>query len=142
MERLANPDLQYGRIVDVRFPSLKFGNTRRFCYLQFASSSAAHQATELDDTDAGNGYKLVAKISDPSQKKSRSGAMQEGREIYVKNVDWKLNEKDIRAAFSKYGTIDNVSLPRNTNGNSKGFCHLTFSTKVCIPISLVDGTLC
>ena len=35
--RLANAYIQFGKILDVRWPSKKFKTTRRFCYLQFIS---------------------------------------------------------------------------------------------------------
>ncbi|KAJ5574061.1 uncharacterized protein N7459_008488 [Penicillium hispanicum] len=120
---------KYGHIIDVRWPSLKYKTARRFCYVQFASSSAAHQAVELDGTMTENDHKLIVKISDPSQKKSRSDAMTEGREIFCKNVDWKLSEDDFQRVFSKFGTIENINLPRNVDGRRKGFCFVTFSSK-------------
>ncbi|KAJ5155972.1 hypothetical protein N7492_008775 [Penicillium capsulatum] len=120
---------KYGHIVDVRLPSLKFDQKRRFCYVQFASSTAAHQATELDGTETEGGYKLVAKISDPSRKQERSGPLREGREIYLSNIDWSLSEDDIRSAFAKFGTVDNINLPRDVQGKSRGFGFLTFSSK-------------
>lgn len=122
---------KFGRVVDVRFPSLKFHQHRRFCYVQFASSTAAHQATELDGAETEEGYQLVAKVSDPSQKQERGGPLREGRELFITNVDWKLKEDDIRAVFAKFGNIDNLNLPRNVDGSSRGFCFLTFSSQVC-----------
>jgi RNA recognition motif-containing protein len=120
---------KYGEVLEVRFPSLKYQTSRRFCYVQFATSSAAHQATELDGTSTENGHKLIAKISDPSKKQNRSGPMQEGREIFCKNVDFKLGEKDVREAFTKFGTIEKFHMPVNVDGSRRGFCFLTFSTK-------------
>lgn len=120
----------------MRFPSLKYQTSRRFCYVQFASSSAAHQATEVDGTSPEKGYKLVAKISDPAKKQNRGGPMREGREIFCKNVDFKLSEKDVREAFSKFGTIENLHMPLNVDGSRRGFCFVTFSSKVCVLLGL------
>ncbi|KAJ5115131.1 hypothetical protein NUU61_000890 [Penicillium alfredii] len=121
--------IQYGDIVDIRLPSLKYQTSRRFCYVQFATSTAAHQATELDGTETENGFKLVAKISDPSHKKTRSNPMQEGREIYLKNVDWSAKEKDLKSAFAQFGSIEAVHIPRKVDGSSKGFAFVAFSSK-------------
>ncbi|KAJ5692946.1 hypothetical protein N7462_002369 [Penicillium macrosclerotiorum] len=120
---------QYGDVLEVRFPSLKYQTSRRFCYVQFATPSAARQATALDGTENEKGHRLVVKISDPSQKKNRTGAFQEGREIFCKNLDWKMKEVDIRAVFSKFGTIEKMHIPTNTDGAHRGFFFVTFSSK-------------
>ncbi|KAJ5916694.1 hypothetical protein N7504_000709 [Penicillium tannophilum] len=119
---------KYGRIVEVRWPSLKFQTSRRFCYIQFASSGAAHDATEMDGTPIEKGN-LIAKISDPAQKQKRGGAVEEGREIYCANLSFKLKEEDIRKVFSKYGTIENITLPYSVDCGYKGYCFVVFSTK-------------
>ncbi|KAJ5924458.1 hypothetical protein N7466_008645 [Penicillium verhagenii] len=119
---------KYGRIVEVRWPSLKYQTSRRFCYIQFASSSAAHEATELDGSPIGK-LNLVAKISDPAQKQKRGGALEEGREIFCTNLSFRLDEEDLRKAFSKYGTIENITLPCKVDGGFKGYGFVVFSTK-------------
>ncbi|KAJ5235236.1 uncharacterized protein N7469_004404 [Penicillium citrinum] len=120
---------KYGDIVDVRFPSLKFQTSRRFCYIQFASPSAALRATELDNTVLEKDYKLVAKISDPTKRQSRTGPMEEGREIYCKNLDFKQSKKDIEELFLRFGKVEDVFLPRGADGRPKGYCFVVFSTK-------------
>lgn len=121
----------------MRFPSLKYGTGRRFCYVQFASSSAAHQATALDGTATENGHKLVVKISNPAKKEGRGGALQEGREIFCKNLDYNVKDKKIMDVFSKFGTIENLHIPLNVDGRNKGFCFVTFSSKVCLKDSFL-----
>lgn len=115
----------------MRFPSLKYRTDRRFCYVQFASSSTAHQAIELDGTSTESGHKLVVKISNPAKKEARGGAMQEGREVFCKNLDFKVKEKEIRDAFSKFGTVENLAIPANVDGRRRGYFFVTFSSKVC-----------
>lgn len=84
------------------------------------------------------GGKLVlnAKISDPSAKKGRQGAMHEGRELHVGNVDWSASEHDVKALFSPYGTIESVRIPRNMSGKSKGTAFIVFGSQVS-PITVV-----
>ncbi|KAI9789094.1 MAG: Splicing factor [Peltula sp. TS41687] len=118
-----------GEIVDVRFPSLKFNTHRRFCYVQFRSSEQAEQATRLDGKEVGEKLKLVAKISDPGQKRSRTGALHEGRELHISNLDWNATEDEVGEIFSKYGTVERVRLPKNLSGNSKGFGFVVFSSR-------------
>ena len=120
---------KYGDIVDIRFPSLKFNTHRRFCYVQFKTSGQAKAATELDGTVLDGNFSLVAKISDPGKKQRRHGALEEGREVYVCNVDWKASEAEIKELFSKHGKVEQARIPRNVAGKSKGVAFVVFSTK-------------
>ncbi|KAK1147318.1 Splicing factor [Aspergillus melleus] len=120
---------EFGEIIDIRFPSLKYNTHRRFCYVQFRESDQAYRATRLDGTTVGKNLQLVAKISDPSRKQDRSGPMYEGREVHVSNVDWKASEGDLKELFSKYGTVELVRIPRKVDGGSKGFGYVIFSSQ-------------
>lgn len=113
----------------MRFPSLKYNTHRRFCYVQFKTASQASSATGIDGFEV-DGHKLVVKISDPSRKKDRSGAIYEGREVYVSNVDWNATEEDVREVFAKYGTVEKVRIPRSVAGKSKGVAFVVFSSMV------------
>ncbi|KAK2847639.1 hypothetical protein FQN49_005692 [Arthroderma sp. PD_2] len=119
----------YGEIAEVRFPSLKFNTHRRFCYLQFTSSSSAYAATELNDKDMGDDLKLVVKISDPTQRQARSGAFEEGREIYVCNIPYKTTEGDLVELFTAYGNVESARIPTKVNGGIRGFAFVAFTTK-------------
>ena len=121
---------KYGEIMEVRFPSLKYNTHRRFCYVQFQSNAQAQAATALDGHDVGNGLKLVARLSNPAIKQGRSGALEEGRELYVRNIHWSASEEDVEQLFSKYGSIEAVRIPRNAEGKSKGFGFVVFSSQV------------
>jgi squamous cell carcinoma antigen recognized by T-cells 3 len=83
----------------------------------------------LDGRQLWDGKRLVAKISDPEHKKDRSGALYEGREVYVSNVDWSASEDEVRELFQKHGTVEKVRIPRNLAGKSKGIAFVVFSTK-------------
>ncbi|KAI9805669.1 MAG: Splicing factor [Piccolia ochrophora] len=118
-----------GDVVDIRFPSLKYNTHRRFCYVQFKSSSQAEEATKLEGKNFGGRLKLVAKISDPGHKHNRSGAMYEGREVYVSNVDWTATEDELDQMFSKYGKVEKIRVPTNVAGKSKGIAFVVFTSK-------------
>ncbi|KAL8940905.1 MAG: hypothetical protein Q9216_002535 [Gyalolechia sp. 2 TL-2023] len=119
----------YGEIIDVRFPSLQGNTHRRFCYVQFKTADQATSATELDGQTFGSKLKLVARISDPSRRQNRVGALDEGREIHVRNLDWAVTETELEALFSKYGDVEQTRIPRDFSGKSKGFAFVVLSTK-------------
>lgn len=97
--------------------------------MQFATAEAAQSATSLDG-ETVEGLPLLAKLSDPSHKQARSGAMAEGREVYVANLDWAATEDEVKELFSQHGTVEKARLPRKFDGKSKGMAFVVFSTKV------------
>lgn len=119
----------FGEIIDVRFPSLQFNTHRRFCYVQFKTPEQAKLATELDGQLVGSTLKLVAKISDPSHRQDRTGALHEGREIHIRNLDWEIKERELKSVFSAYGTVQQARIPRDAAGKSKGSGFVVFSTQ-------------
>lgn len=126
-----SPTLQFGTIVNIRFPSLKFNTHRRFCYIQFLTAAEAKAATRLDGVALGKGFHLQAKISDPSARQPRSGAQQDGREIFIGNLSWTSSEADLRALFESNGhtAIESVRIPRNIEGKSKGSAFIIFAKR-------------
>lgn len=118
-----------GEILSIRRPSLKVNALRRFCFLSFRDQAAAAKAVEKDGKLLEGKYRLLSKLSDPEHKKDREGAVAEGREVHVSNLDNALTESDIRDIFSKYGKVMRVNIPKNMSGKPKGFCFLDFETK-------------
>jgi len=120
---------QFGDVVDVRFPSLKYNTHRRFCYVQFITSAAAQAATSMHGKALSGGLTLQALLSDPAAKKNREGAKREGREVYAGNMHYKATNADIESLFSPYGTVESVRVPRNMEGKAKGATFVIFATK-------------
>ena len=101
--------------------------------MQFRSPDQARAATALDDSLVDGELKLVAKLSDPHRKDKRKGAIYEGREVYVSNVDWAASEDDVKEVFEKYGPVEKVRVPRGKEGKSKGMAFVVFEAKVSLP---------
>jgi RNA recognition motif-containing protein len=113
-----------GQVISVRLPSLKFNVQRRFCYIEFADSASAAAAVEKFDGEVINGFKLNVKISDPSSKQNRSGAAEEGREVYVSKLDfYKVTAAKVKELFGKYGIVQNVHLPLSESNKMQGKKH-------------------
>lgn len=115
--------------MEVRFPSLKYDTHRRFCYIQFSSSDEADAATAEDGRKVDEKHILIAKISDPARKKERTGALYDGREIFMSNLEWSATESDLRRLFGDYGAIEKVRIPVKVNGQSKGIAFVEFAKK-------------
>lgn len=101
--------------------------------MQFQTPEQAYNATRLDGTSltaGGKDYKLVAKISDPPNKSGRTGALAEGREVYVQNISWYAKEDELKELFTSSGEIESVRIPTNLAGKSKGHGFVVFKDKV------------
>ncbi|KAI5462732.1 hypothetical protein BGZ63DRAFT_413933 [Mariannaea sp. PMI_226] len=118
-----------GEVLSIRWPSLQKNTHRRFCYISFRDREASAKAVRKDGTLLEDRYKLLAKYSDPTHKKTREGALAEGREVYIGNLDRAVSESELKDTFSKYGTVTRVNMPQTLSGKSKGFAFIDFSTK-------------
>lgn len=56
--------------------------------------------------------------------------MQEGRELYLANVDWRATKAEVQEAFSRFGEIEKVRIPTKVGGGSRGIAFVVFTTKV------------
>ncbi|CAM9023751.1 unnamed protein product [Wickerhamomyces anomalus] len=76
----------------------------------------------------------LVKISDPESKTSRTGAVEEKREVYVRKLDFfKVTSEKVKQLFQKYGTVERVNLPLSKINEQQGKKHdgygfVTFST--------------
>ncbi|KAH6952269.1 hypothetical protein BKA56DRAFT_605587 [Ilyonectria sp. MPI-CAGE-AT-0026] len=118
-----------GEILSIRWPNLQANTRRRFCYISFRDQEASAKAVQKEGTVLDGQYKLLAKYSDPSHKKSRNGALAAGREIHINNLDRTVSESDLRQVFSQYGKITRVNVPRTLGGKNRGFAFIDFATK-------------
>jgi RNA recognition motif-containing protein len=118
-----------GDILSIRWPSLRVNTHRRFCYISFCNKEASAKAVAKEGTLLEGKYKLLAKYSDPGRKKNREGAVAEGREVHISNLDRTASESDLRDVFSKYGKVTRVNIPQNMAGKNRGFAFIDFETK-------------
>ena len=119
-----------GDIFNVRFPNLAKNSRRVFCYVTFRTPEGAAAATEMDGRSLGGQHKLVARYSDPSNKKVREGAIAEGREVHITGIDTSLTYNDLKEVFSKYGKVERATLLTNkVTGQSQGAGFVAFENK-------------
>lgn len=118
-----------GEILSIRWPSLRVNTRRRFCYISFRDKEASAKAVAKEGTLLEEKFRLLAKYSDPGRRKNREGAVAEGREVHVTNLDRSASEADLRAVFGKYGNVTRVNIPQNLAGKSRGFAFLDYETK-------------
>ncbi|GAA5869364.1 hypothetical protein JCM8547_008653 [Rhodosporidiobolus lusitaniae] len=118
---------KYGTIFDTRWPSKRFKNTRRFCYVQFANPAHAQAALELNGTEFEPGHALSVLISDPSRKKTRSDTNANDRELYISGLSRSVTEDELKKLFEPFGTVKGVRVPQiEDKGGAKGFAFVEF----------------
>ncbi|KAH9035591.1 hypothetical protein EDB84DRAFT_1485100 [Lactarius hengduanensis] len=117
---------QYGHIFDVRWPSKKFKNTRRFCYVQYTSPTAARLALELHGRELEPGHNLNVYISNPERRKERTDADADAREVYVAGLSKFVTKDDLARLFRTYGPVKEVRMALTTENHSKGFAFIEF----------------
>ncbi|KAG7710577.1 hypothetical protein KL950_001490 [Ogataea haglerorum] len=142
---------QYGEVLAVRLPSLKSNVQRRFCYVEYSSEHDAASAMKVLDGHTIQGktgdYKLTVKISNPDARQDRKGALEEGRQVYVSDLDfYKVDEDKLSEEFSKYGDVELIRIPVKRDGMSKklnnGFAFVSFKSSSDAVKSLeLDGKL-
>ncbi|BGP20599.1 hypothetical protein JCM10213_007133 [Rhodosporidiobolus nylandii] len=117
---------EYGTIFDTRWPSKRFKNTRRFCYVQFANPAHAQAALALHGTELEPSHPLSVLISDPSRKKSRTDTNANDRELYIAGLARSTKEADLRKLFEPFGAVKGVRVPTDDNGGCKGFAFVEY----------------
>ncbi|EIW80918.1 hypothetical protein CONPUDRAFT_103939 [Coniophora puteana RWD-64-598 SS2] len=128
--------LQYGTIFDVRWPSKKYKSTRRFCYVQYTAPAAAENALVLHNFEVEPSRKLSVLISNPERKKERTDADANEKEVYVAGLSKYTTKEDLKGVFKTYGTVNDVRLVTDKNGQSKGFAFVEFESETSAQAAL------
>lgn len=122
-------------ILSLRLPSLAFNSKRRFVYIDFTSPTAALRAVSILNDTLVQGFKIVAKISNPAERARRSDeAVMEGRELIVKNLDLStVTEESLADLFTKFGELERITIPSGKFSVSEtkpneGYAFVSFKT--------------
>ncbi|KAL0254058.1 hypothetical protein I308_101437 [Cryptococcus tetragattii IND107] len=129
--RIRNLFKQYGRILETRWPSRKYADSRRFCYITMESPAAAQEALVLHGykiPGASTNFGLTVLISDPSAKTKRSDAA--NSTLFVGGLNNKSTEVDVKGLFNEFGTISHIKLGWDPLKKiCKGFAFVELSTE-------------
>ncbi|KAK0201693.1 hypothetical protein DFS33DRAFT_1375245 [Desarmillaria ectypa] len=117
---------EFGVIFDVRWPSKKFKNTRRFCYVQYTSPTAAQAALSLHGKELEPHQSLSVLISNPERKKDRTDHDADNKEIYVAGLNKITSSDDLRQLFKQHGEVKDVRMATDQNGQCKGYAFIEY----------------
>ena len=121
---------QYGALFDVRWPSRKFAQSRRFCYVQFVRADYAHAALAEHGVHWSEEFALQVFLSNPAHKKQRTDAHANERELYMTGLPRGAHEEQVRAFFEPHAPVEGVRLPLRPDGKSRGIAFISFHSAI------------
>ena len=127
---------EYGPVYSVNVMRDKaLGISKGCCFVTFYSRRAALKAQDaLDNVKTLNGMKK------PIQMKPADSTNRTERKLFVGMLNKKLNEEEVRKLFAVYGSIEECSVLRHPNGQSKGCAYVTFATNHAAILAMtLDG---
>lgn len=124
-EQLREMFEEYGRVHSINVLRDKVnGVSKGCCFVTFFTRKAALKAQ-----DALHNVKTLSGMHHPIQMKPADSENRNERKLFVGMLNKKLNENDVRKMFEQYGTIEECTVLRDQNGQSKGCAFVTFATK-------------
>ncbi|KAL9923852.1 CUGBP Elav-like family member 2 isoform X2 [Glossina fuscipes] len=116
---------QYGRIHTLNILRDKVTMmSRGCCFVTYYTRKAALKAQ-----DALHNIKTLDGMHHPIQMKPADSENRNERKLFVGMLNKKYNEADVRQLFTGHGTIEECTVLRDQNGQSKGCAFVTFDTK-------------
>ena len=55
--------------------------------------------------------------------------MYDGRELFISNLPWSANWKELKQLFSQYGSVEGARIPKKVDGSSKGIGFVVYRHK-------------
>ncbi|XP_073826926.1 uncharacterized protein isoform X2 [Musca autumnalis] len=116
---------QYGRVHTLNVLRDKVTMmSRGCCFVTYYTRKAALKAQ-----DALHNIKTLDGMHHPIQMKPADSENRNERKLFVGMLNKKYNEADVRQLFAGHGTIEECTVLRDQNGQSKGCAFVTFDTK-------------
>ena len=119
---------KYGPIFDVRWPSRRFIQSRRFCYIQFATADAARAALAEHGALWHADHALQVFLSNPQHKKQRSDANANEKELYVAGLPRSATVEQVRQFFLPHTHVEDVRMPLRPDGKARGIAFIQCRT--------------
>ncbi|KAJ0175789.1 hypothetical protein K1T71_008948 [Dendrolimus kikuchii] len=116
---------EFGRVHQINVLRDKItGVSKGCCFVTFFTRKAALKAQ-----DALHNIKTLTGMHHPIQMKPADSENRNERKLFVGMLNKKLSENDVRALFAGHGAIEECTVLRDAQGQSKGCAFVTFVSK-------------
>ncbi|XP_041988631.1 CUGBP Elav-like family member 1 isoform X3 [Aricia agestis] len=116
---------EFGRVHQINVLRDKVtGASKGCCFVTFFTRKAALKAQ-----DALHNIKTLSGMHHPIQMKPADSENRNERKLFVGMLNKKLSENDVRVLFSGHGAIEECTVLRDAQGQSKGCAFVTFVSK-------------
>ncbi|XP_064490148.1 CUGBP Elav-like family member 2 isoform X6 [Ornithodoros turicata] len=102
------------------------GTSRGCCFVTFYTRKAA-----LDAQNEMHNMKTLPGMHHPIQMKPADSENRNERKLFIGMLSKECNESDVRVMFSPFGSIEECTVLRDANGQSKGCAFVTYSSRQC-----------
>ncbi|XP_028967214.1 CUGBP Elav-like family member 2 [Galendromus occidentalis] len=102
------------------------GNSRGCCFVTFYTRKSA-----LDAQNDLHNIKTLPGMHHPIQMKPADSENRNERKLFIGMLSKECDESDVRLMFSSFGTIEECTVLRDGQGQSKGCAFVTYSTRQC-----------
>lgn len=118
---------EFGRVHQINVLRDKVtGQSKGCCFVTFYTRKAALQAQ-----DALHNIRTLTGMHHPIQMKPADSENRNERKLFVGMLSKKCSENDVRQMFGQFGTIEECTVLRDTNNQSKGCAFVTYTSKQC-----------
>ncbi|KAK7345453.1 hypothetical protein VNO77_16057 [Canavalia gladiata] len=130
----------FGKIISLAIAKDDNGQSKGYAFVNYENPDDAKQAMEaMNGLQLGSKNLYVARAQKKAEReqilhhqfeeKRREQMLKyKGLNIYVKNIDDSVSDKELRDQFTSCGTITSAKVMRDDKGISKGFGFVCFST--------------
>ncbi|XP_022696623.1 CUGBP Elav-like family member 2 isoform X1 [Varroa jacobsoni] len=102
------------------------GNSRGCCFVTFYTRKAA-----LDAQNEMHNIKTLPGMHHPIQMKPADSENRNERKLFIGMLSKECGEAEVRMMFSSFGTIEECTVLRDSQSQSKGCAFVTYSTRQC-----------
>ncbi|XP_022245666.1 polyadenylate-binding protein 1-like isoform X3 [Limulus polyphemus] len=120
----------FGNILSCKVATDEEGNSKGYGFVHFETEEAANNAIQKVNGMLLNGKKVfVGKFIPHNEREKQMGEKaRRFTNVYVKNFGDDLDDEKLREFFEKYGKITSAKVMTDSNGRSKGFGFVCFSS--------------
>ncbi|XP_026480356.1 CUGBP Elav-like family member 1 isoform X2 [Ctenocephalides felis] len=116
---------EFGRVHQINVLRDKMtGTSKGCCFVTFFTRKAALRAQ-----DALHNIKTLGGMHHPIQMKPADSENRNERKLFVGMLSKKMSESEVRALFGGHGSIEECTVLRDAQGQSKGCAFVTFTSK-------------